>query len=336
MKILLCTVPFAPAIGGIETVSELLAERFSRQGHEVTVLTRTRAEEFPARPYRILRDPGPLTLARAVAHADVVFHNNISLRFAWPLLLHPRKPWVIAHHTWLPTEGRHGIAGRLKHAVLGRARHIVPSAALGAALNVPFTFIPNPYADDVFGLRPDVTRSRDLVFLGRLVSDKGLAVLLEALAQLRDRAVMRRLTVIGEGADGAALHALSMRLGLQTQVEFRGSVRGEALVRLLNEHREIVIPSVWEEPFGLVALEAIACGLVPIASRSGGLPDAVGPCGILVTKGDVAALARALETPLDGDQIAVFQGLAVGHLAKHTPEHVANAYLEVLTAAAAR
>jgi glycosyltransferase involved in cell wall biosynthesis len=337
MRILVTSVPFAPSIGGIESVSRVLAEEFARAGHAVVVATQTPATSPDAAPYRILRRPGPLQLARAVGAADVVLQNNVSLRLGWPLLLQPRTPVVIAHHVWIPRTGAGALAGRAKRLATRHARNVAVSEAIARELDVPATIVGNPYDDLLFRTVAGIPRERDLVFLGRLVSDKGLPVLLAALAALGHAGRRPRLTIVGDGAERAALEADVQRLSLTAQVRFAGALRGDALVAELNAHRVLVVPSTWEEPFGVVVLEGLACGLVPIVARSGGLPDAVGPCGIVVPKGDADALARAIVNVLDDELLRA--RLAVerpAHLARHTPANVARAYLEVLAAACGR
>jgi glycogen(starch) synthase len=330
MKILLCSVPFRPSVGGIETVSEILANGFQHAGHDVLVVTQTPAADPDHAPFLILRIPSAGALWDAVRWADVVFHNNISLRLAWPLLA-LRKPWVIAHHTWLPRTASGWAAGRLKLFVARFADNIAISQAIAQSLSAPATVVPNPYADDLFVARPDAPRPSDLVFLGRLVSDKGLSVLLDALARLRERGHEPTLTVVGGGPEEVALRAQVRGLQLDGQVRFAGVCKGRALVDLLNQHRIMIVPSVWEEPFGIVALEGIACGAVPIVTRSGGLPEAIGRCGLVVPKSDSAALAAAIER-LNGDAslLASFRAEAPQHLARHTRGQIIEAYLCVL------
>ncbi len=330
MKILLCSVPFRPSVGGIEMVSEILADGFRHAGHEVLVVTQTPGPVADEAPFRILRAPSAGALWDAVRWAEVVFHNNISLRLAWPVLA-LRKPWVIAHHTWLPRTGPGWLAGRMKHFAVRLADNIAISEAIAQSLSAPATVVPNPYADDLFVTRPDAPRPGDLVFLGRLVSDKGLSVLLDALARLRVRGHEPTLTVVGGGPEEVALRAQVRHLQLDRQVRFAGVLKGAALVELLNQHRIMVVPSVWEEPFGIVALEGIACGLVPIVTRSGGLPEAIGRCGLLVPKSDGAALAAAIERLIgDASLLASLRAEASQHLAQHTRARIVEAYLRVL------
>jgi glycosyltransferase involved in cell wall biosynthesis len=330
MKILFCSVPFRPSVGGIETVSALLAEQFHAQGHPVTLVTQT----FQARdgtavadpePYAIVRQPRALQLWALVREADVVFHNNISLRLAWPLLL-LRRPWVVAHHTWIPQQG----AGRIKRWLLRWATNISVSRAVAQGLPQTSMLLPNPYRTALFRRLPGFGRDGDIAFVGRLVTDKGVGLLIDALHRMSAGGARPRLTLVGAGPEAAALAAQVRRLGLQDQVCFAGQMGGEALVRLLNEHRVLAVPSLWEEPFGLVALEALACGCVPVVAHSGGLPEAVGPCGRVVPKGDVQAWADALGALLaDPDARQALLARAPEHLARHRPETVSLAYLKV-------
>jgi glycosyltransferase involved in cell wall biosynthesis len=333
MRILLCSVPFRPSTGGVETVSALLADAFHSLGHEVIVVTQTPANEPDEAPYPVLRRPSPLALLRAVRQADIVLHNNISLRLAWPLLLQPR-PWVIAHHMWIPRFGPGAVAGRLKHFASRFADNIAVSTAMAASLSVDSTVIPNPYADDVFRADLPPAPKSDLVFLGRLIPDKGLDVLLDSLSLLKARSIRPTLTIIGRGSDEERARARVSALALDSQVRFAGLLRSRALAVALCSHRVLVVPSTWEEPFGVVALEGMACGLVPIVARSGGLPDAVGACGLVVEKSDAGALASAIERLLSDEAlIRTFRAAAPAHLGQHTRERIAHRYLSVLVRA---
>jgi glycosyltransferase involved in cell wall biosynthesis len=281
-----------------------------------------------------LRQPDAAELLRAVQANDVVLHNSISLRLAWPLLLH-RRPWVVAHHMWLPRSGTGAVAGRLKLGALRLAHNVAVSRAVADNLSVSCKVIPNPYDRQVFRPLRGIERKRDLAFVGRLVSDKGVPLLLQALATLRADGRRPTLTIVGSGPDEQALRAQAHQCGLESQVVFAGRVVGEALARLLHEHRAVVVPSVWEEPFGLVALEAQACGCIPVVASSGGLPEAAGPAGVIFSKGDSAALATCLAT-LTGAAARASAAAMQGdprvrrHLEQHHPEHVAAAYLNVL------
>ena len=333
MKILFCSFAYHPSVGGTETVSALLAEQFRHRGHAVELVTCTAGDGVDPTGLPVERRPRAARLFSLVRWADVVFHNNISLRLGWPLALLPR-PWVVAHHTWIP---RHGIAARLKRLVLRRARHIAPSRALAADLGVPCTVIPNPYATGTFGPRPGRVRDRELLFVGRLVREKGVDLLVDALARLRQRGRALRLTIVGEGPEAPRLRALAAGHGVSDRIVFAGRLTGEPLVEVLNGHQVLVVPSTCEETFGLVALEGMACGCVPIVARSGGLPETVGEAGVVFERGDPTALAAAIEALFAApDMLERLRAQATRQLARHAPERVAGDYLQVIGAAGAR
>lgn len=330
VRILFSSHVFAPSVGGIETVSALLAEEFVRQGHDVRLITQTPGESEHDRRLTIHREPSAAMQLSLARWCEVFFHNNISLPRAWPLLL-LKRPWVVANHVWIPHEG---LAARMKRLALRHATCISASAAIARDMPAPSTVIPNPYDDGLFRVVPGVERTRDLVFLGRLVFDKGADLLISALAFLRQRGLRPSVTIVGSGPEEGALRTQLAASGLNASVTFAGARRGSELVALLNQHRVMVIPSRWQEPFGVVALEGIAAGCVVVASNGGGLPEAVGPCGETFPNGDSEALASVLEKLLRNPASygASRQG-AEQHLRRHTRANVAAEYLRVMASA---
>ena len=314
-------------------MSELLARRFVAQGHQVTLVTQTAHEGKDDYPFRIVRAPSRRELLRAVRWGEVFFHNNISLQTAWPLLV-VRRPWVVAHRTWIArNDGSLGAQDKIKKFLARYASNISISQAVADHLGAPSPVIGNPYRDELFFEMPAIKRDLDLVFLGRLVSDKGVNVLLDALGELQKRELRPNLTIIGDGEERGALQAQAAQLKLA--VNFVGAQRGAELTKLLNRHRILVVPSLWQEPFGIVALEGIACGCVVVGSQGGGLKDAIGPCGVTFPNGDAQALAEALEPLLrDAENLKPYRDAAPAHLENHKAEYVAKLYLEVIEAAA--
>ncbi|MEB3169611.1 MAG: glycosyltransferase, partial [Synechococcaceae cyanobacterium] len=121
-----------------------------------------------------------------------------------------------------------------------------------------------------------------------------------------------RLRVIGDGPMAATWRDLAQQLGLESQVRFEGSLHGEPLARALAECRIGVVPSVWEEPMGMVAAEFLAAGVVPLVSERGGLAEVVGSAGLCFANGDplalAAQLARLLDTTGDSPPAAAASG----------------------------
>ena len=329
MKILLGSHHFFPSTGGIETVSDLLAREFVERGHEVRVVTQTPGHG--GFPFAVIRQPGMFDLIRQVRWCDVFLQNNISLRTLWPLLF-VRRPLFIAHQTWITNpDGSVSWQHFLKRFVLRYATSFAISGAIAESLPVPSIRVGNPYDDEVFKGSPTELKKRELIFVGRLVSDKGASLLLDALKLMTTKP---RLTIVGDGPERAALEKQTADSELQAQVDFAGSRHREQLAGALREHEILVVPSLWQEPFGIVALEGIACGCVVIGSAGGGLAEAIGSCGVMFPNGDAPALAdamtRLLDDPAERDRL---RQNAPGHLARFTPQAVAAVYLETMTKA---
>jgi glycosyltransferase involved in cell wall biosynthesis len=330
VKILISSYVFSPSVGGIETVSALLAPEFVKAGHDVILVTSTGSEDQVSWPFEIVRRPGPARLLELVRWCDVYFQNNISLLLAWPLLF-IRRPWIVAHHTWLGNYGqRPGFKSRLKRALLNYAANTAISNAVASDLSAPSTVVGNPYSTLSFNIIPGITRDREFVYLGRLVSDKGVDLLIDAMSELQKSGCRPRLTIIGSGPEEMALRRQVESLQLQDQVDFAGSSSPEVTCRLLNAHQILVAPSRWVEPFGLVALEGIACGCVVVASNAGGLPEAVGPCGLLFPSGNRSALTESLRALLTQPELRQkLRANAAAHLRQFEPATVAAKYLAV-------
>jgi len=320
VRVLLVSYAFAPSIGGVETASQMLADELLRRGHEVTLVTATECAARPSFPYPVHHRPSAWRLLALHLWADLVLHNSISLRFAWPLLL-LRKPWVIVHQTGMRP-------GRVRDWAVKRAANIAISQAMAQTLPTASTVVPNAYREAIFTSRNAGDRNYQFGFVGRLVSDKGVDNLLQALALLAQQGQRPRCAIIGAGPEEVALKAQAQLLNIDGQVDFLGVRRESDLVAALNDIDCLVVPSVWNEPFGIVALEGIACGCVVIGSQGGGLKDAIGPCGLTYPNGDVAALAEAMQRILAEPGLAAeLRRHAGAHLARHTPRAVVDAYL---------
>ncbi len=334
LRILFSSYVFSPSVGGIETVSALLAPEFVKAGHEVIVVTNTGRDDGVLRNYPVYRKPTPAKMVELTRWCDIYFQSNISLRFAWPLLF-VHRPWIIAHQTWLHgTKSWFDWQGRVKLFLLRFSTNVAISEALAQSLPASTTIIGNPYLDTIFKPHEDIPRHRDLVFLGRLVSEKGIDLVIQALKELRLRGCTVRLSVIGSGPEEPALRALAKHLEVDDLVDFLGTKSGDDLARLLNAHRVLVVPSKLPEPFGVVALEGMASGCVVVASNAGGLPKVVGPFGLTFEKDNASDLAAKLSTLLSQPDLCkrMLTGVAE-HLTQFKPSTVAASYLQVFAEA---
>jgi glycogen synthase len=331
LKILFVSHAFAPSVGGIESMSRLLAAGFVRAGHSVKVVTHTPGDCDGESGYPVIRRPGTFKILRLVAWCDVVVHSNITLRGLWPLVL-IRRRWIVIHHTWIrQPRARRTLSSMLKFEVLRKAESICVSQALANALPVSARVIPNCYDNEVFHGRNGAAPARDIVFVGRLVPDKGVDLLLEAIQRLGQDGLRPTLTIVGTGPEEAPLRALSRSLGLESQVLFAGQKPSGEVAALMRGHRVLAVPSRWSEPFGMVALEGIASGCTVVGSREGGLPDAIGPGGLIFPNGDVGALATALACTLRAPSPPNPDAVAK-HLHRHRAGEIVQRYLEFIEA----
>ena len=292
MNILLESRPFYPSVGGMETVGRQLAEAWQGQGRTVQVITQTPLNDTePLDTLNVIRQPSLSTWWRLLQEADIFVQSGISLK-SLPLGLLSGTPVVFIHHNMLPTgSDTVGIRNQLKRW----AAHLGPNIAVSSAVaqDLPSsrtTVIHNPF-EPYFTSTESPDDPHHLLFVGRLVSVKGVDVALHALSQLD---ASYTLTICGDGPERSELERLAMTLGLGNRVTFEGWVDHDELRPYARRVSIQLVPSRYE-PFGIVALEAIAAGCAVVASDTGGLSEAVGPCGILVPPDDPAALAQGIE-----------------------------------------
>ncbi len=184
--------------------------------------------------------------------------------------------------------------------------------------------------------RPRLGATPVVGFAGRLVAKKGVDVLLRAIALLRERVPEARLIVAGDGPERIGLERLAAELGIRDAVDFLGHLEQERAERALGAAWVQAVPSRWEEPFGLVAAEAMMRGTAVVASERGGPTEQVvhGETGCLVAAGDARALASALERVVRDRDLAEKMGASarVRALAELTidrhVDRVVSAYAE--------
>lgn len=200
---------------------------------------------------------------------------------------------------------RYLVSARFMRDVLVRAKFDEKKMSLVGAL-----------AEPLMHSSPNVVRKRDsmkrssadrfVLFAGRLESYKGAHVLIESMKYLSKDI---RIVIAGTGPDESRLKAVA---GRHDRVTFLGFVPGEQLWRMMGEAAVVVVPSIWAEVYGLVALEAMCQGTPVIVAKSGGLPEVVGEskAGIVVPPADPKALARAIERVLGDAGLAAAMGKA--------------------------
>src|SRR5215210_1283347 len=315
MRILHLAKYYWPRSGGMERVVQTLAEGAANLGHHVEVV----AVESIGRRGEPLRQRTPVTrafsfaalgsqeiapgyIAAAWKRADIIhLHHPHPLADLACLLRARRTPVVVTQHA----DALRSIYRPMTRLVIRRARAVVVPSRAHLALSTELRGYESKVEVIPFGI--DQTRWQVVpppspgappraIFIGRLVSYKGLDVLLRAVEQVPEL----RLDIVGSGPEGPRLRTLAQALAITDRVRWYGEYPDDDLPRRMADADFLVLPSVTvEEMFGLVVLEAMAAGRAVITTA---LPSAVrevnvpGVTGLEVPLRDVPALARALET----------------------------------------
>jgi glycosyltransferase involved in cell wall biosynthesis len=173
-----------------------------------------------------------------------------------------------------------------------------------------------------------------IAFVGRLVAEKGVNVLLHAAARLAAERLSFRVRIIGDGPELPRLAALVWALELRDRVEFMGWLEAAELDEALEGAAAVTVPSIFEETAGLVAIEQMMRGRVVVASDIGGLSEIVGNAGFRFPAGDAGALASCLKKVLTDAELRCAIGRAAREraLALFTRERMAGEFMNVYRA----
>jgi glycosyltransferase involved in cell wall biosynthesis len=157
--------------------------------------------------------------------------------------------------------------------------------------------------------QPSTETTVTFAYVGRLVSEKGLPLLVEAARRLDAEGYSFRLMFVGDGPERSRLEEQVDALGLHLRVRFTGYLQGEALASALDGVSAVVMPSIWEETAGLSAIEHMMRGRVVIASDIGGLGEVVDGAGLKFTAGDAVGLTSCLQCVLEDPQRVELLGM---------------------------
>lgn len=325
MKIQIYCRAFAPSIGGMERLIETLAVEFMRRGAHVEVTTETLGEANLSFP--VHRRPGFFAYLAIARSADLILTAPLSLRRLLPQLMARRRVFA-AHPVPFDHRPRAVLTTALKRLCARLVINVPPSQYMANFFPSP-RVIENPYDDTLFRLTGASRQPCSILFVGRLVRIKGCHLLIEAFAKIAARSPFASLTIVGDGEERAALETEVRVHQLGERVRFTGPMVGSDLVDVMNAHQVMVVPSQSEEPFGIVALEGLACGCRLIVARSGGLPEAVGNLALIFERSDVDGLADLLSQALSPGDSPPSAAQVADHLSKFTPKAIAGRYLDL-------
>ena len=337
MRILHWTESFWPRIGGAEVFARLLARESQCRGHDCLVVTDTAAglppdgwvdglaiKRFPFQAALAARDIDAVTslgtrakeLLREFAPHVIHLHTGQPGAFFY-LRAHRAVPIpsVFTTHDPVPPSGHDspllaqvlgttrrvvGISSSMVSRTIGAFPEIAPrTVQITPGLPMPATLpSPLPWAPPV------------LLGIGRLTPEKGFDLFLRALPPLVRGVPDLRVAIAGDGPSRAGLEVLASTLGLEACVRFLGWVGPEDIPGLIDGATAVVVPSRWQEPFGLVAVQAMQMARPVVAARIGGLPEVVRheETGLLVAPEDPDALGQALAHLLSHPEQAMAWG----------------------------
>ncbi|MGI4727319.1 MAG: glycosyltransferase family 4 protein [Janthinobacterium lividum] len=331
MQILIFTTVFFPLRGGIENLTLNLCREFIDKGHEVKVIAYQKQREVLP-DIDVYYAPGFTKTLELFSWCKVYYMPNISLRGIWPLLLSPRKRWIISQNDFSLTNKKNLLSFIKLFLIKFSSENISVSKSVATSLGTPSEIIYNCYDDTAFKTNPKSERVLDFVFVGRLVTQKGCDTLIRACYDLN---LPFKLTIVGDGPEMNRLKTMAEQLELTEHITFTGTLKSNEIVEVLNQHKVLVIPSNGKEGFGIVALEGLACGCRIIASDSGGLAEAVGDFGKLFQPGDVHALNGLLKEALLNINQPNYQPEELEvYLDNYKTHIVAQKYLSVFESAA--
>lgn len=354
MRILLWSALYNPLIGGVERYTERLAKGLVRLGCTVEVITNETSDTSPTETIAgvtVTRLPfpgsrrGDMNAFRSVRDGlrqvtERLQPQLLNLQTSGPSIVHYQlhrralqMPLVTTFHGIYPLEASVQLLVS-QHMALSAAA-ITSSAATKASLvaivGEPATelHVRLPSLDDE--LRPPIpalaTTAR-ILGLGRLATEKGWQTLIEAMPIVLNAVPNAQLEFVGDGDDRQRLEGLVAERGLTSAVSFAGTVDDDSLIELLDGCNLACMPTSGEEGFGMVAIEAASRARPVVATKSGGLVEAVldGVTGVLVPIADASALAAALI------RVLVDQPLAA-ELGRRGREYVSSLTIDALAAA---
>lgn len=188
-------------------------------------------------------------------------------------------------------------------------RIVAVSSVLGRKVESCGTAAPVTSILNGFALQhlPEDADKQPLSFIqvGNLTTQKRFSVTIQAFARICQRYADATLTVIGSGSEEQALKALCAELGIAHRVRFLGQVPNREVLAEMAKAQFFVMPSV-NEGFGIVYLEAMACGCITIGTEGEGISDLIrsGENGFLVPADDPEAIAAAVQRCIDDAQLA--------------------------------
>jgi glycosyltransferase involved in cell wall biosynthesis len=242
-----------------------------------------------------------LRLARSVGAGTVVFSwQNLLRRYPPPFSWMER--YVLKHADAL-------LAGNSESAQVWQRKgypgpiHLIPQFGVDPAIYYRRQRPARQGRISIFKqrtTRPPTQPALAIGYVGRLVEEKGLEILLYAASQLSGPWTLQ---ILGSGPERERLEKMTQWLGIAPRVTFDQKLPSTHLPHYFSGLDVLVLPSLtrsnWKEQFGRVLIEAMACDVITLGARSGAIPEVIGEAGLTFSEGDVAELQQQLQQLID-------------------------------------
>jgi len=274
MKILFVSNQFYPIVGGIPLQGIQLIEFFLKKKHQVIVITNTNLTKKQKKifNYEIYSKIDKSKINELHDWADIIFHNNISLRLSSLKFKHFKKT-IVSIHMWINSNQNLLKFIIKKFFIFFCAERIYVSRSIKEHIALNGKIINNFYDHKIFkNYKKNSLRKKKIVFIGNLLPDKGLYTLLETIKKLKYFLNNKDVTIVGDGKYYNFYKQVVKKFKITNIVDFKGSQSKLSISKILNNHSILVVPS-YKEPFGIVALEGLASGCITILSNSYGLSE---------------------------------------------------------------
>jgi len=330
MKILIANHLYHPVLGGSVVLTDGIAKALIDAGHQVKITTKTPGTSEIPLQVSLEREPSFTELYSIMRWSDCVIIIEPSLTYCGMAWL-ARRPSVASLQTWYQMDsGKRNLNTWLRRCAGDTMSQITStSRVISESWGGDYPIVPNGYESEIF-YDQNSPKKYDYVFLGRFIEDKGTDLFMQALLRLHETGEDFRALLIGDGDLMPLCREITATSpGLSEKIVFAGEIRDRAkIASLLNQCKVLAMPNRWDEPFGMVALEALACGCRLVITNSGALPEVTGDYAKMVEKNDVVALTKAMrrtrsETPPNPEKLAQ-------HLHQFHWAQVVSRYLSIL------
>jgi len=324
LKVALCSDYFYPKIGGITTHIEGLARSLEERGHDVIIITRKAKFDDKDHGLNVIRIESLFKSSRTLDIPNTLEMEKI-IKSETPDVIHSHHAFspislfslsigkklgiktVLTNHSiqflydfdvlWKPSS----ILLFPIRQLINNADHIIAVSQAAARFMSYFTskdieVIPNGINVNEFALVTKEFDGKSILFVGRLVYRKGLHKLLRIMEYVAHENREAHLTIVGSGYLSLLIKVMIRTLNLNKNVTVKKKLLKSELIKLYQGANVFVMPSIYGESFGIVLLEAMACGVPVLASPVGGIPSIIidGKTGFLLKNRKPSDIAESI------------------------------------------